>query len=129
MPVRTFTLLAVLSGFLAVALGAFGAHALKSSLNASFYQAYQTAVEYQFYHTLVLLFLTRATGLKHSLLSLSGWSFILGILLFCGSLYLMAITGVRSLGMITPLGGVAFLVGWGVLAFAVLNPTSKEENS
>lgn len=116
-----WVLFAAISGFLAVALGAFGAHALKASLSPALYQVYQTGVEYQFYHTFALLFLGLAADkLPQRLINGSGWAFSVGILLFSGSLYLLALTGIRTLGAITPLGGIAFLLGWGLLAYAAL---------
>ncbi len=103
---------------LAVAMGAFGAHALKSRLDAYALGVYETAVHYQFYHSLALL----AVGVialsqpQAALLKTSGWLFILGILVFSGSLYLLSLTGVRWLGAVTPLGGLAFIGGWACLA-------------
>ena len=117
---RLFLTLAAVSGFLAVSLGAFGAHALKNRLDEYSLSVYQTAVEYQFYHTLALL----AVGLlclwhpQSALLRSSGIAFILGICVFSGSLYVLSVTGIRGLGAITPLGGLAFLVGWACLALA-----------
>jgi uncharacterized membrane protein YgdD (TMEM256/DUF423 family) len=104
-------------GFLAVALGAFGAHGLREKLSAMETSAsYQTAVQYHMYHALALL----AVGLLPSgrAATVAGWSFLVGVLLFSGSLYALALSGVKALGMITPLGGVAFLVGWAALAVA-----------
>ncbi len=117
----TLVLLAAISGFLAVALGAFGAHALKAVLSPDLYLVYQTAVEYQFYHTTPLLFLGLIpAGETTKLIKWSGMAFVVGIILFSGSLYLLALSGVRALGAITPLGGVAFLLGWGLLAYTAL---------
>ena len=117
----TLVLLAAISGFLAVALGAFGAHALKVVLQPELYLVYQTAVEYQFYHTFPLLFLGIASNqFPEKWLKWSGIAFVTGIFLFSGSLYVLALSGVRALGAITPLGGVAFLLGWGFLAYAAL---------
>ncbi|MGH1430003.1 MAG: DUF423 domain-containing protein [Neptuniibacter sp.] len=114
----TLVLLAAISGFLAVAFGAFGAHALKTMLTPELYLVYQTAVEYQFYHTVPLLFLGLVPkSSSEKLVKWSGWAFVAGIVLFCGSLYLLALSGVRALGAITPLGGIAFLLGWGLLAY------------
>jgi uncharacterized membrane protein YgdD (TMEM256/DUF423 family) len=109
-----------LLGFLGVALGAFGAHGLKGRLDSlGTAAAYQTAVEYHMVHALALL----AVGLlvnpshRNPPLAVAGWSFLAGVTLFSGSLYLLSVTGVRALGAVTPFGGVAMLVGW--LAFAV----------
>ncbi|MCP4597411.1 DUF423 domain-containing protein [Neptuniibacter sp.] len=118
---KSLLLIAAVSGFLAVVLGAFGAHGLKSQLEPALYLVYQTGVEYQFYHTLALLFLVLTPQwVEEKPLRWAGVAFSLGILLFSGSLYLLAITGIRSLGAITPIGGVAFLVGWGLLAYAAI---------
>lgn len=106
--------------FVAVAAGAFGAHALKVSLPPDLLGVYQTAVQYQFWHALGLL----AVGMllrqqpANRALALAGWLLVAGIVIFCGSLYALALTGSRGLGAITPLGGVAFLGGWAALAYA-----------
>lgn len=116
-----FLLLGAISGFIAVALGAFGAHGLKDRLPADMLAVYHTAVQYQFWHTAALL----AVGVLalhwpgHAALKWSGWAFVAGIVVFSGSLYLLALTGTRWLGAITPIGGVAFLAGWLLLAIAV----------
>ena len=105
---------------LAVAIGAFGAHALKNRLDDYSLGVFQTAVQYHFYHSLALL----AVGMialsqpDSVLLRSSGWLFLIGILVFSGSLYLLSISGMRWLGAITPLGGLAFIAGWGCLAAA-----------
>ncbi len=107
------------SGLLAVALGAFGAHALKASLAADLLEIYHTGNAYHFYHSFALLavgFLSLHTGGRS--LAASGWCFLAGILLFSGSLYLLAVTGIRALGAITPIGGVLFIVGWALFAGA-----------
>lgn len=114
--------ISALSGFLAVALGAFGAHGLKKKLSQELMSVYQTAVEYHFVHTLALL----AVGLliqqwgKSAALTTSASAFTIGIILFSGSLYLLSITGSRWLGPITPIGGLAFLTGWISLFWAAL---------
>jgi uncharacterized membrane protein YgdD (TMEM256/DUF423 family) len=117
---RTFLLLAALSGFAAVALGAFGAHGLKARLGTDLLAVYQTGVQYHFYHTLALLAVALLALQAPQLSSLrwSGWLFAAGILIFSGSLYVLALSGVRWLGAITPFGGVAFLGGWLLLAVA-----------
>ena len=117
---KLFISLASLSGMLAVAFGAFGAHALRGRLDQQHLDIYGTAVQYHFYHSLALL----AVGLialvqpENDLLRSSGWLFTLGILLFSGSLYMLATSGVRWLGAVTPLGGLAFIAGWACLAAA-----------
>ncbi|MET0089498.1 MAG: DUF423 domain-containing protein [Candidatus Thiodiazotropha sp.] len=110
---RSWLILAALSGMLLVILGAFGAHALEPRLPADHLVWWQKAVHYQGLHTLAL-FGTGLLALQHSsrALHMAGGLFLAGILLFSGSLYVMALTGLRSLGMITPLGGLAFIAGW-----------------
>ncbi|MCB1841785.1 MAG: DUF423 domain-containing protein [Halioglobus sp.] len=115
---KLFITLASLSGMLAVAFGAFGAHALKGRLDEYALGVFSTAVQYHFYHSLALL-AVGVIALQHpqtALLKSSGWLFLLGILVFSGSLYLLSITGIRWLGAVTPLGGLAFIAGWGCLA-------------
>ena len=113
--------LAAISGFIAVAFGAFGAHALKTRLPVDMLAIYHTAVQYQFWHTAALL----AVGLlmlhfpQQTLLKYSGWAFAVGMVIFSGSLYVLALTGTRWLGAITPIGGVALLAGWLLLAVAM----------
>ncbi len=111
--VKFWFISAALFGFLSVALGAFGAHSLKNYLDAYGKAIYEKAVLYQMFHTIALL----AVGLlqhifRETSFGPAGWGFLVGILLFSGSLYLLAITGLKWLGAITPLGGVAFLFGW-----------------
>ena len=111
------TLGAILAG-VAVALGAFGAHALRARLDPRDLEVFETAVRYQMYHALALARggvadLTMAPGA-----GAAAWSFLVGIALFSGSLYVMVATGQRWLGAVTPLGGVAFLAGWLLLARA-----------
>ena len=120
MSARAALTLASLLMLVAVAAGAFGAHALRSRLDANALAVWQTAVQYHAWHALALL----AVGLltlhtpERAGLSLAGWLFVAGIVLFSGSLYALALTGTRALGAITPLGGAAFLVGWLALAWA-----------
>ncbi|MDA8781593.1 DUF423 domain-containing protein [Porticoccaceae bacterium] len=109
-----------LSGALAVALGAFAAHGLEASLSAKYLATFRTAVLYQFLHTLALMgLICLPDGLVNSRLQTNvAQSFALGILLFSGSLYLLVATGISALGMITPLGGLAFIAGWLTLLVA-----------
>ena len=103
-----------------VALGAFGAHALKARLSPEDLVTFETGVRYQMYHALALLlvasFLARGPS---SAGNLAGWAFSVGILLFSGSLYLMALMGYRWLGPVTPLGGLAFIIGWAALVWSL----------
>ena len=110
--------------FLAVLLGAFGAHALKVSLPDQAMDWWGTASDYHFWHGLgiVAVSLVRERQTRRRLLSLSGWFFLSGLVLFCGSLYVMAVTDARWLGMITPLGGLAFMLGWLCFAWSVSAP-------
>jgi len=116
---RTFFVIGSLLGSVSVALGAFGAHALRDRIEASLLANYQTGVSYMFYHTLalfiVVLALTRWPGSSQAVWA--GWLFLIGIVFFSGSLFLMAFTGMRWLGAITPIGGVAFIAGWLLLAW------------
>ena len=115
---KLFITLASLSGMLAVAFGAFGAHALKGKLDDYALGVFDTAVQYHFYHSLALL----AVGVlalsqpQTAMLKSSGWLFFIGIVVFSGSLYALSFSGVRWLGAITPLGGLAFIGGWACLA-------------
>ena len=110
---RLFLLIGAVNGFLAVALGAFGAHALRPRIAPDLYTVFQTGVEYHSIHALALLVLG-ILGLHHPSRTLhwSGWVMSAGIVLFCGSLYLLALSGNRSLGIVTPFGGGALLLGW-----------------
>jgi uncharacterized membrane protein YgdD (TMEM256/DUF423 family) len=115
---------ASLLGALAVIAGAFGAHALKASLPPRQLEVWQTAVQYQFYHVFALLFLSTFTRFKNKLITASYYLFTLGILLFSGSLYLIScrevlgMPGLVALGPVTPIGGLLFIIGWIMLAFA-----------
>jgi uncharacterized membrane protein YgdD (TMEM256/DUF423 family) len=115
-------------GFLAVAMGAFGAHGLKDRLTALGQAAsFQTAAQYHMYSALSLLAvgLLIMVGRSGTAATVAGWAFLVGSLLFSGSLYLLAVTGLKWLGAITPLGGVAMLVGWAALAVAAGAATVK----
>ncbi len=103
-----------------VALGAFGAHGLKDVLTPEGKQTYQTAVLYHLVHGLGLLAVGWLATLKPTepLLRNAGWAFVIGIILFSGSLYLLSVTGIKKLGIITPFGGLAFLAGWLLLALS-----------
>ena len=108
---------------LVVILGAFGAHGLRGRLDAYLMGIYERAVFYHFVHALGLLavpLFVRAGALKEGAGSLVCWLLLAGILIFCGSLYILAVTGIRALGAITPIGGLAFIAAWLVLAFLLL---------
>ena len=117
--IRAYIVLAALFGFTGVALGAFASHGLRNQLSATYLAVFQTGVQYQLLHALALLgvallFLHRPSRL----LTAAGALFAVGILLFSGSLYLLTLSGIGKLGMITPIGGTAFLAGWLCLAVA-----------
>ena len=116
---RVFFGLGAISGALAVALGAFAAHGLRSRISADALATFETGARYHMYHALALLAVAWALGRWPSAwASAAGWLFVAGTVLFSGSLYLLAVTGVRALGPITPLGGFAFILGWLALACA-----------
>ncbi len=118
---KTLTSLAALSGFLTVALGAFGAHALKQRLSAEMFTVYQTAVHYQMFHTIAILGCALlAMQVPSSVFQTAGYILLGGVVVFCGSLYALALTEVKILGAITPFGGLAFLVGWAVLGWGAI---------
>lgn len=120
-PARFFLLLAALAGALAVMTGAFGAHALKARLTPDLLAVWQTAVQYHFWHALALGLIGLLTQqLPDSrALRVAGWLMVAGLPLFSGSLYVLALSGLRGLGAITPLGGLAFIAGWLLLAWAL----------
>jgi uncharacterized membrane protein YgdD (TMEM256/DUF423 family) len=115
---RTFLLFGAVLGFLGVALGAFGAHGLRSRLSPEMLAVFETGVRYHMYHVFALLIVAAAIGHLGAarLLMMAGWFFFAGILIFSGSLYALALTGTGVLGAITPIGGLLFLAGWGSLA-------------
>ena len=119
---QLFFALGALSGGVAVALGAFGAHALKSHLSPESLATYETGVRYQIYHALALLAAAYAGARwpASSWPGVAGWAFVIGTLLFSGSLYALVLTGKRWWGAITPFGGLAFIAGWVCLALAAL---------
>lgn len=122
MTVRLALVIAAAAMFLAVALGAFGAHALRGRLTPEMVGVWQTAVQYHAWHALAIM----GVGIllqqwpERGLLGIAGWLFVAGIVLFSGSLYTLALTGLRGLGAVTPFGGVAFLAGWIAVAATFL---------
>lgn len=110
-----FLFLAAVGGFIGVAMGAFGAHGLKHLLSEHLLDVYKTAVSYQMWHVLALALIAALP--EHKLLRWAGWCLVVGIVLFSGSLYLLAIFNIGWLGMITPFGGLAFLAAWALLAY------------
>jgi uncharacterized membrane protein YgdD (TMEM256/DUF423 family) len=115
---RLFVTLAALIGGLAVVLGAFGAHALKAVLEPHLLTVFETGVRYQMYHALALIALAGNRWFQDGLFKVAGWLFVIGIVIFSGSLYLLTLTGMRWLGAITPFGGVALIGAWLCTALA-----------
>lgn len=117
---RGFLIAGSMAALLAVALGAFGAHALRHHFaeNPNLKPNYETAVQYHFFHAFALIAVAWAvSGWDHPALAWAGYLFGAGLVLFSGSLYILSLTGVRTWGAVTPFGGVAFLLGWALLAW------------
>lgn len=118
---KILLIIGAINGFIAVAFGAFGAHGLEGKITESKLETWNTAVQYQMFHTIAIL----AVGMLMQKISASslqwaGWMFFIGIIIFSGSLYLYSVTSIKTFAMITPIGGVAFLIGWVLLAVAAL---------
>jgi uncharacterized membrane protein YgdD (TMEM256/DUF423 family) len=124
---RQFLFLACVFGGSSVALGAFAAHGLKSRLAPELLNAFEAGVRYQMVHALALLAIGAADASLGSnrWASAACWTWSLGIVLFSGSLYLLAMTGIAGLGAITPIGGAAFILGWSLMALAVIKSRSE----
>jgi uncharacterized membrane protein YgdD (TMEM256/DUF423 family) len=114
---KTFIIIGAVNAFLSVALGAFGAHALEGKISQKYIDTWNTGVLYQMFHSIGILIVGVLAGniASSSLLNWSGWLMLIGIILFSGSLYILSISGIKVLGAITPLGGVAFLIAWVLL--------------
>ena len=108
---RNWLAIAAINGALAVMAGAFAAHGLKARLSADMLSVFETGARYQMYHALAIGLCALVGAPK------AGWAFLAGIVLFCGSLYLLALTGNPLMGAVTPLGGLGFILGWGLLAW------------
>ncbi|MEJ2471115.1 MAG: DUF423 domain-containing protein [Desulfuromonadales bacterium] len=119
---KIFLLFGSCSAFLGVALGAFGAHGLKTRIAPELLKTWETAVFYQLVHALGLLLIGILCHLLSDppLIRQAGWALLVGTLLFSGSLYVLVLTGIKPLGLITPFGGIAFLVGWLLVAIAAI---------
>ena len=119
-----------LSAFIAVSAGAFGAHALKQVLDADMLTVYRTAVDYQFFHSLGLLAIGALDKVNaRRCHTIAAWTMLAGILVFSGSLYVLSLSGIRWLGMITPIGGLGFLAAWLVLALGYLAGSRNPGNA
>jgi len=119
---KMWLIISAVSGFTAVAIGAFGAHGLREKLSAEMLEVYKTGVLYQFIHTIVLLILSLNNFIKGKIASIF---FLAGIILFSFSLYLYSTSGIRFFAMITPVGGVCFLIGWFWLIVEVIRKKEK----
>ncbi|CAH0127542.1 MULTISPECIES: DUF423 domain-containing protein [Bacillales] len=116
---KLFIILGALNGFIAVALGAFGAHGLEGKIPDKYLETWQTAVQYQMFHAVGLLVIGLLAGkISSPLINWSGWLMLIGIILFSGSLFVLSVTQIKVLGAITPLGGVSFLVAWVLMIIA-----------
>lgn len=120
---RIFLAIAAIFGGLSVGAGAFATHALRERLSERSLEIFETAARYQMYHALALILVALLISREdtHSILVVAGWSFIIGISIFSGSLYALSLTNIKVLGAITPVGGAAFIVGWGALAIAAFS--------
>lgn len=118
---KLLVIIGAIFGFLAVALGAFGAHILDGNISDAMLKTWEKAVKYQMFHTvpIILAGLLYAKSTFNSFLW-SGWLFIIGVIIFSGTLYLYSTMGIRFLAMLTPIGGVTFLIGWIVFGYALV---------
>ena len=115
-----FLAIGAISGCLVVILGAFGAHGLKDVFDEYGKSIYEKAVLYHMFHTMAILVVGLIEKMQPEMqLSIAGWAFVLGIILFSGSLYILSVTGIKLLGMITPIGGILFIIGWVILLLKV----------
>ena len=126
---NVFIGLGAFSAFISVAAGAFGAHALKQVLDTDMLAVYHTAVDYQFFHSIGLIVI----GALHKISprrshSIAAWAMLAGIIIFSGSLYILSISGIKWLGMITPIGGVCFLAAWLIVALSYLAGDNTKED-
>ncbi len=123
-----FLLLSAVCAFVAVAMGAFGAHGLKEILSPDMLAVYKTAVTYQMWHALGLGFMAilRQQNPENELVKYAGWLMFSGIVLFSGSLYLLSLSGLKWLGMITPLGGLCFLAAWALVIFFAFKSSESQ---
>jgi uncharacterized membrane protein YgdD (TMEM256/DUF423 family) len=125
---KLFWAIAAIYGGLGVAGGAFASHALQSRLPGRALEVFNTGIRYQMLHALALLavaLLLRQGGTPSPWLTVAGWGFVSGVVLFSGSLYLISLAGLKMFGPVTPLGGLAFLVGWGCLAIAAFTASAN----
>jgi uncharacterized membrane protein YgdD (TMEM256/DUF423 family) len=120
--VRVWIAVAGINGLISVAAGAFGAHALRDRLEPRMLEVFEVGVRYQMYHALALLATAWLMSMTPSrAASAAAWCFLIGIVIFSGSLYVLSLTGIRSFGAVTPVGGVLFIVGWLLMVIAALS--------
>jgi uncharacterized membrane protein YgdD (TMEM256/DUF423 family) len=118
---KIFLILGAINAGLSVMIGAFGAHGLEGKLSERMLQNYQTGVQYHFYHALGLILIALvADKVSNAYIGYAGWAIFIGIILFSGSLYVLSLTGITKLGIITPFGGMAFIIGWILLIIAAI---------
>lgn len=123
---KMWLLIGAINGFLAVGFGAFGAHGLEGKVDAKDFAAFQTGAHYHLIHALALVGVAIIAHITESnTANIAGWAFLIGCVLFSGSLYVLGITGSRALVIATPLGGVSFLIGWAALAGVALKYSSS----
>lgn len=123
-----FLMIGSLCGMLAVLLGAFGAHGLEKVVEATMLQRFHTGVEYQFYHALALILINLIYNkINNKYVGYAGYAFLLGIILFSGSLYVYVLTGIKAVVMLTPIGGLSFVLGWLLLFFATIKSAYREK--
>nr|WP_263314281.1 DUF423 domain-containing protein [Mammaliicoccus sp. Marseille-Q6498] len=116
---KLFIIIGAINAMIAVAAGAFGAHGLENKLSAKYLDVWEKATTYQMYHALGLILIGIITGTTSASLNVAGWLMTFGIVFFSGSLYILAVTQIKILGAITPIGGVLFIASWILLVIAV----------
>ncbi len=117
---KLFVLLAAINGFISVAAGAFAAHALREKLSDRLFEVFEIGARYQMYHALALLAVAWLVHGQVPAARAAGWCFVAGIVMFSGTLYVLALTGIKVLGAVTPLGGILLLAGWALMIYGAL---------
>lgn len=119
---KLFIIIGAINAFLSVALGAFGAHGLEGKVEPKYLEIWKTGVQYQMFHAagMILVGILIGQVQASSMLNWSGWMMLIGTIIFSGSLYALTLSGIKVLGAITPIGGVAFLAGWVLLVLAAM---------
>lgn len=118
---KTFFVIGAVLAFIAVGAGAFGTHGLKHKLSAEMLDIFEVGVKYQMYHALAIILVALSFNLfANAMMAWSGWIFLGGTILFSGSLYILALTGIKAWGAVTPIGGLLFLIGWALYAISII---------